>query len=194
MTKAVINFSLNIFYCRLLFFQTIQYVYITYKQVQIRKRVWPQVLRIQTRPFPKRNLKTMKTFYIFYIKTNTTSDISRKKEDFCALAMKLIWQVFLRGINMFKDGEYLKTSLLLRHMEESKGRQHYCKMTCRLRALCKISLVYVTGKTSKFKIVFSCWSFIVRLVEWFFPHFQQYFSHIKATTHIIHDFPGFHEH
>ena len=49
--------------------------------------------------------------------------------------MKLILQVFLKGIDMFKGGEDLKTLLLLRHMEEGDGRQHYCKMTCRLRGV-----------------------------------------------------------
>ena len=49
--------------------------------------------------------------------------------------MKLILQVFLKGIYMFKDGEDLKTLLLVRHMEESDGRQHYCKTTCRLRGI-----------------------------------------------------------
>ena len=79
----------------------------------------------------------MKVFYIFNIKTNINSDISRKKKAYCALAMKLILQdlVFLKEIYMFKDGEHLKTLLLLRHMEESDGRQHYCKMTCRLRGV-----------------------------------------------------------
>ena len=33
---------------------------------------------------------------------------------------------------MFMDGEDLKTLLLVRHMEERDGKQHYCKMTCRL--------------------------------------------------------------
>ena len=49
--------------------------------------------------------------------------------------MKLILQVFSKGIYMFKDGEDLITLLLLRHMEENDGRQHYCKMTCRLRGV-----------------------------------------------------------
>ena len=77
----------------------------------------------------------MKAFYSFQIKTKITSDIYRKKEDYCVPAMKLILQVFLKGIYMFNDGEDLKTLLLLRHMEESDGRQHYCKMTCRLRGV-----------------------------------------------------------
>ena len=49
--------------------------------------------------------------------------------------MKSILQVFLKGIYMFKDGEDLKTLLPVRHMEESDGRQHYCKMTRRLRGV-----------------------------------------------------------
>ena len=56
----------------------------------------------------------------FKIKTKNTSDIPEKKEDFCAPAKKLILQVFLKG--MFKDGEDLKTLLLVRHMEESDDR------------------------------------------------------------------------
>ena len=79
----------------------------------------------------------MKAFYIFNIKTKITSDSSRKKKkkNYCDPAMKLILQVFLKGIYMFKDGEDLKTLLLPRHMEESDGRQHYCEMTCRLRGV-----------------------------------------------------------
>ena len=65
----------------------------------------------------------MKAFYSFRIKTKITSDISRKKEEYCAPAIKLIIQVFLKGIDMFKDGEDLNTLLLPRHMEEGDGRQ-----------------------------------------------------------------------
>ena len=46
----------------------------------MRKRVWPQVLGIQTRPIPKSNLKRMEAFYGFNIKTIFVSDISRKKK------------------------------------------------------------------------------------------------------------------
>ena len=53
--------------------------YITYKQVQIRKRVWPH--GIQTRPFAKNNLQAMKAFYCFKIITKSTSPISRKKKN-----------------------------------------------------------------------------------------------------------------
>ena len=45
------------------------------------KRVWPQVLGIQTRPFPKSNLTTMKAFYNFNIKTKITSDISKRERE-----------------------------------------------------------------------------------------------------------------
>ena len=41
--------------------------------------------------------------------------------------MKFILQVFVKRIYMFKDGEDLKTLLLLRHMEESDGEQHTVK-------------------------------------------------------------------
>ena len=91
--------------------------------------------------------------------------------------MKLIFQVFLKGIYMFKDGEDLKTLLLPRYMEESDGIQHYCKMTCRLRGVMyNLSEVYKTGKSSKFKIVFGCRSFIVRLVEWCFTSLSTVFQ------------------
>ena len=38
-------------------------------------------------------------------------------------------------------------------------------------------------------------SFICHLPDWmvFLRRFQQYFSHITATAHIIHVFPGFHQ-
>ena len=110
-----------------------------------------------------------------------------KKEDYCTPAMKLILQVFLEGIYMFKDGEDL-----FRHMEESNGRQRHCKMTCRLRGVMEnLSVIYKTGKNSKFKIVFGCWSFIVRLVEWCFTSLSTVFQSYHGDSSLFMTFLGF---
>ena len=98
--------------------------------------VYIHVHYIQTSTNHEKGLATssrkLEAFCSFKIMTKITSDISnnKKKKDYYATAIKLILQVFITGnLHVYKDGEDLKTLMLVRHMEEKDGRQHYCKMT-----------------------------------------------------------------